>query len=131
MKNPKVKFSLKLTTYYFILGVLLLIFFHSTILGSISEIGNLLELRVIGLLAFLILTAIIFYFLVYLSIRRSDQYEEVSSQLSKSLEQSSFIITITDDKGVIRFVNPSFTRISGYKSNDVIGKNLSEFAEMK
>ncbi|MBL7127830.1 MAG: response regulator [Ignavibacteria bacterium] len=131
MKNPKVKFSLKLTTYYFILGVLLLIFFHSTILGSISEIGNLLELRVIGLLAFLILTAIIFYFLVYLSIKRSDQYEEVSSPLSKSLEQSSFIITITDDKGVLRFVNPRFTRISGYKSNDVIGKNLSEFAEMK
>jgi len=109
----------------------LLIFFHYAILSSLSEIGSGIGLSIIGSLAFLILTTVIFYFLVYLSLRRSDQYEEVSSTLSKALEQSSFIITITDDKGIIRFVNPRFTRISGYKSNDVIGKNLSEFAEMK
>ena len=109
----------------------MLIFFHYAIIGSLSEIGSGIGLSIIGSLAFLILTTVIFYFLVYLSLRRSDQYEEVSSTLSKALEQSSFIITITDDKGIIRFVNPRFTRISGYKSNDVIGKNLSEFAEMK
>ena len=131
MKNLKERFSLKLTSYFFILGVLLLIFFHYAIIGSLSEIGSGIGLSIIGSLAFLILTTVIFYFLVYLSLRRSDQYEEVSSTLSKALEQSSFIITITDDKGIIRFVNPRFTRISGYKSNDVIGKNLSEFAEMK
>jgi PAS domain S-box-containing protein len=78
----------------------------------------------------LLITAIIFNFLVYLSVKKSDQFEEVSSSLTKALEQSSFIITITDEKGIIRFVNSKFTRVSGFKSNDVIGKSLSEFTEM-
>jgi len=130
IKNTRFKFSLKITLYYLILGILLLIFYRSS-LDSVSETESLIGTELIGPFAFLLLTAIIFNFLVYLSVKRSDQYEEVSSSLTKALEQSSFIITITDDKGIIRFVNSQFTRISGYKSNDVIGKNLSEFAELK
>ena len=130
IKNTRFKFSLKITLYYLILGILLLIFYRSS-LDPISESESLLGIELIGPFAFLLLTAIIFNFLVYLSVKRSDHYEDVSSSLTKALEQSSFIITITDDKGIIRFVNSRFTRISGYKSNDVIGKNLSEFAEMK
>lgn len=46
-----------------------------------------------------------------------------TSQLSKGIEQSPVSIVITDNQGSIEFVNPSFTRITGYTLEEVIGKN--------
>lgn len=43
-------------------------------------------------------------------------------------ENSSEAMTITDPEGIILTVNPSFTQITGYLPEDVIGKNSSMFA---
>ena len=43
--------------------------------------------------------------------------------LSRSVEQSPVAITITDREGIIEYVNPAFTKITGYSFNEVIGKN--------
>jgi len=43
--------------------------------------------------------------------------------LSKAAEQSPISIVITDIKGNILFANPKFTAISGYTTQEVIGKN--------
>jgi diguanylate cyclase (GGDEF)-like protein/PAS domain S-box-containing protein len=43
-------------------------------------------------------------------------------------ENSSEAMTITDPEGVILNVNPSFTQITGYLPEDVIGKNSSAFS---
>ncbi|MBN2806556.1 MAG: PAS domain S-box protein [Prolixibacteraceae bacterium] len=43
-------------------------------------------------------------------------------KLSKSIEQSSSTILITDTEGVIEYVNPKFTEVSGYTPDEVIGK---------
>lgn len=40
-----------------------------------------------------------------------------------AVEQSPGIIVITDSNGDIEYVNPKFTRVTGYSSKEVLGKN--------
>jgi len=51
--------------------------------------------------------------------RRTDELH----RLSIAIEQSSEGIEITDLKGIIEYVNPAFERITGYRREEVIGKN--------
>lgn len=44
-------------------------------------------------------------------------------KLSEAIRQSPVIVFITDTIGNIEFVNPGFTKITGYKPEEVIGKN--------
>ena len=46
------------------------------------------------------------------------------SLLSRSVEQSPVAIIITDRKGIIEYVNPAFTKITGCSYGDAIGQNL-------
>ncbi len=43
--------------------------------------------------------------------------------LSSAVEQAGESIVITDAKGEIEYVNPAFTKITGYTSEDVLGQN--------
>ncbi len=45
------------------------------------------------------------------------------TKLSTAVQQSPSVIVITDLKGNIEYVNPKFTKLTGYNSNEVIGKN--------
>jgi len=49
--------------------------------------------------------------------------EEVLRKLSRAVEQSTSAILITDTEGCIEYANASFTRMTGYKLEDVIGRN--------
>ncbi len=42
-----------------------------------------------------------------------------------AIEQSSSVIVITNNWGIIEYVNPKFTQLTGYRSEEVIGKNPS------
>lgn len=44
-------------------------------------------------------------------------------KLSQAVEQSPSIVTITDRKGRIQYVNPKFTEVTGYEPDEVLGKN--------
>ncbi|MBL0347066.1 diguanylate cyclase [Candidatus Villigracilis affinis] len=44
-------------------------------------------------------------------------------QLHKAVEQSPVSVLITDIQGNIEYVNPHFTKLTGYELNEVIGKN--------
>ena len=48
--------------------------------------------------------------------------EERAKLLSKAVEQAGDSIIITDRHGTIEFVNDAFTRITGYRSDEAIGK---------
>ena len=43
--------------------------------------------------------------------------------LSKAVEQSPSIVTITDLKGAIEYVNPKFTAVTGYTLEEAVGQN--------
>ena len=48
--------------------------------------------------------------------------EESLRKLSRAVEQSANAVLITDRNGVIEYVNPWFSRITGYSKDEVIGK---------
>ena len=60
-----------------------------------------------------------------------DVTERVQSQkelrkLSQAIEQSVSSIIITDRHGHIEYVNPQFTRTTGYTSDEIVGEHLSK-----
>ena len=48
-------------------------------------------------------------------------------KLFRAFEQSSTIVTITDTRGVIEYVNPKFTEVTGYRADEVVGQNSNMF----
>lgn len=46
-------------------------------------------------------------------------------KLSTAVKQSPVSIVVTNTRGNIEFVNPAFTRVTGYSSEEVIGKSTS------
>lgn len=42
-----------------------------------------------------------------------------------AVEQSAVAVTITDEQARVLYVNPAFTRITGYRADEVIGRNQS------
>jgi PAS domain S-box-containing protein len=55
------------------------------------------------------------------------QAEMQLHKLSRAVEQSHNTIIITDTEGCIEFVNPAFSRSSGYSAAEVVGKNPRAF----
>jgi len=51
------------------------------------------------------------------------QTEEFNRKLSKAVEQSPAVIVITDTEGNIEYVNPKFTKITGYTPQEALGQN--------
>lgn len=51
------------------------------------------------------------------------QAESSLRTLSRAVEQSPASIIITDRNGLIEYVNPHFERITGYRSDEVLGRN--------
>jgi len=63
-----------------------------------------------------------FYSIIH-DISEKKKQEHRIRLLSRSVEQSPVAITITDREGIIEYVNPAFTKITGYSFNEVIGEN--------
>ncbi len=49
--------------------------------------------------------------------------EEDTLKLSKAIQQSPSSIVITNTDGIIEYVNPKFTQITGYSFDEAVGKN--------
>ena len=49
--------------------------------------------------------------------------EDMLRQLSTAVEQSPASVIITNPKGDITYVNPKFTEVTGYRPEEVLGKN--------
>lgn len=50
-------------------------------------------------------------------------------KLSHAVEQSPSAIMITDSEGLIEYVNPKFTEISGYSSEEALGMNADHLGK--
>ena len=51
--------------------------------------------------------------------------EEQVKTLSRAVEQSPSIVLLTDRSGLIEYVNPKFTEVTGYRAEEVIGKKTN------
>ncbi len=59
-----------------------------------------------------------------LEIRVEERTLELS-KLSQALQHSPVLVLITNEKGLIEYVNPYFSEITGYTADEVLGKNPS------
>ena len=50
---------------------------------------------------------------------------EENLKLSRAVEQSPVTIVITDTKGIIEFVNPKFTELTGYSAEEAVGQSVN------
>jgi len=65
----------------------------------------------------------------YISIRtditRQKNTEKEISKLFQAVESSASIVMVTDVNGIIEYINPAFTQITGYTATEVIGQKTS------
>jgi PAS domain S-box-containing protein len=62
-----------------------------------------------------------------IDITKEKEREIELRKIKTAIEAADEIIIITDNKGIIQYINPAFTKISGYTYNDVIGKDIRLF----
>ena len=55
--------------------------------------------------------------------RRLTRVHEMLRKLSRAIEQSPATVLVTDTEGRIEYVNPQFTRVTGYMPDEVLGQN--------
>jgi len=60
---------------------------------------------------------------IYADISERHRAEQEAHKLLQAVEQSPVSILITNREGLIEYVNPRFTRVTGYNSHEVLGKN--------
>ncbi len=63
--------------------------------------------------------------MVIRDVSRQKKTESKLSLLSYAVDQSPLSIVITDCKGTIKYVNRSFTFVSGFKSGEAVGQKIS------
>ena len=60
---------------------------------------------------------------IYTDISERRAAEEEAHKLLRAVEQSPVSIVITDRDGLIEYVNPRFSQVTGYRANEAIGQN--------
>jgi len=99
--------------------------------------------KLIALITFLVISAIVVTFLMVLIVRKilfsADNLEREYGNSQALLEQykstvdGTFIVSKTDAEGIITYVNEEFCKLSGYSKEELIGKshNIMRHPDMK
>ena len=111
--------SIKITTFYLIFGILLILFLNSTL--------KLPAEAMLQASFFLILTGVIFYFLVNIGNKTETKTEKPSYTLNDIIKKSSMLVTITDENGIINYISPRYHSFTGFKPEDFIGNDLKDY----
>lgn len=121
---------------YLVLGIIWIMFSDKAVQYIIPDEGFLIIFRIVKELLFILVTTIIFfyllnYYLQSINFYRSElkttqeQSERKIRLFSRAVEQSPTSIVITDNEGIIEYVNKSFVEKTGFKEEEAIGKKPS------
>lgn len=64
-----------------------------------------------------------YFVTILMDITKQKLIEQQLKKLSQAIEQSPVSVVITDTHGVIEYVNPIFSTVTGYQPSEVLGKN--------
>lgn len=100
-------------------------FYWNTDLSQISNENNAIEYisYIVVLLSVILIPFGFLLICINLFIIKKELPYEKIEKLTMGIEQSPSSVVITDTNGTIEYVNPSFTEITGYLPEEVIGKN--------
>ena len=115
LDNPRVRFSFKISFFYFLLALLIVIYSDFNLFGISSGSTQSHLSIVVESLSLLILTTVIFYILVYMLGKKRESAEMDADSFANVFDNSPFMVTVTDANGRIRYVNSNFIRVTGYK----------------
>ena len=105
---------------------------RDTFIKSIKEIGKVNDFEVdlltkSGGVKNVILTGVLEGDVIsgmILDITERKQAAEERIRLATAVEQAAESVIISDRRGTIHYVNPAFERLSGFSSEDIVGKNF-------
>ncbi len=63
------------------------------------------------------------YISVFYDLTERKKMEDDLKKLSRAVEHSPLMVIITNQNGIIEYVNPRFSEISGYSADEIIGKH--------
>ncbi len=79
-------------------------------------------------------TAILFALVLARLAVTARQQEDVATaergRLAAAVEQAAELITMTDSAGILTYVNPAFTQITGYDAAEVVGRRIGPLLSM-
>ena len=93
------------------------------VLKLVPHAADITEFQTLKGWAFVILTAGFLFAGLRAQYRRWERTEKDRLLLMRAVEQSIESIVITDTTGAIVYANPAFTQVTGYTSEDVVGRN--------
>jgi len=128
--NPIISALITLTIIVFLLHILfglISLLFTKRLLSPISDLADVVKKATEGDYTrharhspYIEINALTTAFNVM--IKEIKRRESSLKKLSQAVEQAAEAILITDHKGIIEYVNPAFTRITGYALDEAIGK---------
>ncbi len=92
--------------------------------GSIPILSPAQWWLMAALFAFFVLLIAAIAMMVH-SVSKSRAAEEMQQKLFLAVQQSSSVIVITDTNGVVEYVNPAFSQVTGYSLQECVSKNLN------
>jgi diguanylate cyclase (GGDEF)-like protein/PAS domain S-box-containing protein len=90
-----------------------------------SSLLTPMQIRFITVILVILIILMIIIALLINNIFKRRESEAKLKKLFQAVQQSSSTIVITDTKGVIEYVNPKFTELTGYTIDEVTGKNIN------
>jgi PAS domain S-box-containing protein len=118
----------RITFNYIIFG-LLWIFFSDKILDSLlTDTFLITKFQTYKGALFVFATAIFLYFLARKHMQNMKSAEAELRKLSQAVEQSPVGIIITNTEGIIEYVNPRATQLTGFEAEELYGKDTSIFS---
>ena len=86
---------------------------------------NLVQWGYVAALLVLFIILIAGICVVVHSISKRRAAEEMHQKLFLAVQQSSSVIVITDKNGIVEYVNPAFTQVTGYSPQECVHKGLN------
>ncbi len=118
-----------LITFNYIVFGLLWIFLSDKILNILLVDALLIaKFQTFKGVIFIITTAVFLFFLVKKHMQKLKSAETELRKLSHAVEQSPVGIIITNTEGIIEYVNPKVTQLTGFAADELYGKDTSIFS---